>query len=321
VASPVSIHANLDIEATWAGVALPERVQRRISAVSALLAALTPEPCEIWAPAAVEPARLLAAPGWRVPIMRVGAPPRADLAWADLGARAANDRRLALAVNAAAGSALPGARTIASLDELDAGTGSPQGHWLAGAWVCKAPWTSAGRDRCHGRGVPSGETRVRLGRMLATFGALVVEPWLDRVLDVGTCATVSPTGSVSALAPHELLTDARGGFLGIRLAPPALTAAERDRAAELVDAAGRALAALGYVGRFAVDAFVYRDGDTRQFHPLCEINARHTFGWVAHALAERIGTKVLGFGAAPPGATVLVAPGASDPATAWVTRT
>ncbi len=319
----MNVHANLDCEATWAGIALPERVKRRISASAALLAAFGDD-CAIWAPAAVDPARLLAAARWRIPAMHVGAPPRADLAWAEPTARAANDRRLALAVNAAAGSLLPGARVVASLDELDAHlrarADSPATEsGPINAWVAKAPWTAAGRDRCHGRGPATGETRVHVARLLARFGVLVFEPWLDRALDIGTCATVSPAGTVATRAPHTLVTDARGGFLGIRLAAPELTTAERDRAAALVDAAGAALHAVGYAGPFAVDAFVYRDSDARRFHPLCEINARHTFGSVAHALAERLGTSTLGFGPPPAGATVLVAPTATDPLVAWVT--
>ena len=44
----------------------------------------------------------------------------------------------------------------------------------------------------------------------------------------------------------------------------------------------------------------------RALHAPCEINARHTFGHVAHALHRRFGARVLGFGEPPPGARVLV---------------
>jgi hypothetical protein len=62
---------------------------------------------------------------------------------------------------------------------------------------------------------------------------------------------------------------------------------------------------------------VYREGDTRQLHPICEINARYSFGWIARAFASRLGTTRLGFSAPPPGATVLIAPG-HDRVTAWI---
>jgi hypothetical protein len=233
--------------------------------------------------------------------MRTGRPPPVDLAWAVDGARAVNDRRLALATAAAHGLALPGVRVIERVDDI-----TP-----AGPWVAKAPWTAAGRDRCHGDGTPTIEQRTRIGRLLATFGSLVLEPWCDRIVDVGVCATVAPNGTVTSHPPHALLVDRRGNFLGIDLAPPELADVERTQLAASVSAAGAALAAHGYRGPFAVDAFAYRDRDgTRRFHPLCEINARYSFGWVARGFGDQFGTTKLGFADPPVEASVLIAPGA-----------
>jgi hypothetical protein len=181
----------------------------------------------------------------------------------------------------------------------------------------KAPWTAAGRDRCHGEGAPTPEQRTRIGRLLETFGALVLEPWCERIVDAGVCATVATDGMVTAHPPHGLITDKRGGFLGIDLAPPALEPSERDVLATTVAASGALLAEHGYAGPFAVDAFAYRDGDARKFQPLSEINARFSFGWIARALAQRSGATQLGFGEPPPGATTLIAP-AGDRVAAWI---
>lgn len=305
----LSLIANLDCEARWAGVVLSPGVAARISLYGALLSALAPEGAEVevWTPAAVDDSRLVASPLWTPPAMRAGTPPRADLAWADPAARRANDRRLALEVALSHRVALPGAKIIQSADEID----------LPGAWVCKAPWTAAGRDRCHGRGAPNTEQQTRIARLLARSGELVLEPWCDRLLDVGVCARVDPDGAVVAQPPHALLTDPRGGFLGIDVASPALERTEREQLSAMVAAAGAALAELGYAGPFAIDAFVYRTGDERRFHPLCEINARFTFGWIARAFAARTGARRLGFGRAPEGATTLIAP-AGDGVTAWL---
>ena len=297
--SPFVIHANLDCEARWAGGGLPGKVSTRVSYYAALTAALAPEGAEVevWVPAAIDGTRLA------FPVaMRVGAPPRADLVWAASDAKAANDRRLARTLAAEHELGVPGARVITSVGELD----------LVGPWVAKAPWTTAGRDRCHGDGPPSDELRTRLGRLLARFGALVVEPWLPRVLDIGVCATVHADGTVTAHAPHGLVTDARGTFLGIDLAPPPLTELECARLAAFVAAIGPRL---GYVGPVAVDAFVTAE---RRLC-VCEINARYSFGWVARAMQRRHGTARLGFGAPPAGATALIAPGpVDDGVTAWI---
>lgn len=308
------IFANLDCEARWGGRPLPQRVARRVSAAAALLAAFAgddDEHIEIYAPATVDAARV------QLPnvTMKVGVPARWDLAWADPAAKAANDRRVAAALAHELHVGLPGAHVIESLAALDA-------HLAATAparWVCKAPWTAAGRDRAFGEGTSVGaEQRVYIGRLIERFGALLFEPWLDRVLDIGVCARLDRAGQLTAEAPHTLLSDPRGAFVGIDLASPPLAPADRDLLARTLDAAAGTLHALGYAGPLTLDAFVYRDGEAQRLHPLCELNARHTFGHVTRALARRYGTRTLGFGASPPpGARVLVGPGDGDPTTAW----
>lgn len=335
---------NLDCEAVWAGATLPEPVRRRISLYAALFAACAPpeaggEPHELWAPAAIDPARLVAQPGWTPPRVRPrgdGEPATFDRVWADPAAKAANDRGRTLAIAQALGVALPGARLVASLAELDdhlagnpagAPAGNPAGI-LAGdpagilsgpagrPWVCKARWTAAGRDRVHGAGPAVGELRVRLGRMFERLGPLVFEPWLDRVADFGACGEVTLTGEVRVAAPHRLVTDPRGGFIGIALAPAVPPDIAEPIRATATAAATRLAAETGYRGRFAVDAFAYRDGGAQHLHALCELNARTTFGWIARALGDRLGITRLGFDAPPAGATVLIAPG-DDRVTAW----
>jgi hypothetical protein len=320
----VKLLGNLDCEARWAGAALPGAVQRRISLYATLLAAVAPDGDrpEIWVPAEVDPARLVAHPRWSPPVVRAPAPadppPGAfDLAWADPAAAAANDRSRALAIAGELGVALPGARVVASLAELDAQLSAHPGR----PWICKARWTAAGRDRARGTGdALAGELRTRIARMLARFGPLVFEPWLDRVVDLGLCGEVDADGEVRLLEPHRIATDPRGGFLGIELSPRLDPGVTEPLCAVARAAAARLAAQTGYRGRFAIDAFVYRDSrrpaGADALHPLCEINARHSFGWIAHALARRLGTRRLGFDAPPPGATVLIAPG-PDRVTAW----
>ena len=311
--------ANLDAEARWAGGALPKQIAERVSPLAALCAALAPDgvapsEIEIWAPAAVDPARLAGWPG-KAPAMRAGTPPRADARWAQDRARDVNDRNFALALAGELGCALPGARAIASLDELAA-------HLAAGGaaasptrgWVCKAPLTTAGRDRVFGTGdaIP-GDARA----LLASHGALVFEPWLDRTLDAATCGTVTARGAIELLPSHRLLSSPRGAFRGIDLD------FHDDQLAPVAARAGEALARAGYVGPFGVDAFRYRTGGGERWHPLCEINARYTFGHVAHALARTLGARSLHVGprsALPPAgadARILVTPA---PLGAWLLR-
>jgi len=364
----VRLLGNLDCEARWAGTTLPQRVLRKISAIASITAALVDvrddEVVEVWAPAPVDPSRLVADPAWPRVVVRVGAPDRGDiaappadgraidLAWASPAAKPFNDRRFALAVEAQLGIDEPAARTVTSLDELERAVTSLDEleravRAIGGPWVAKALWTTAGRDRCRGEGAPTGEQRVYLGRMLDRAGpeghpdrALVVEPWRDRIVDVGTCACVTDDGSVRVEAPHTLLVDARGGFAGIDVSPPPLEPHEHEAIIAAVHASGQALAQGGYRGPFAVDSFVYADATGRRcVRAIVEINARHTFGHVARALVARgagarlaggarrdrdtnVTPRRLGFtpldDAGRARARVLVEPTPDDATTAWL---
>ncbi len=292
------IWANLDQEARWSGLGIPAHVARRISHAGALLAALAPpdEPVELWTPAEIDPSRLrdviqFRKLGSRVPSFRklVELDNVPDLRWADPGAKGVNDRRFARRVFGE----LPGTRVIESVEEID-------GLWPT-SWVAKAVWSAAGRDRARGQGAPSGELRARVANLVARC-PVIVEPWLPRVRDLGVATF---TGEPPP-APHGLVVDALGGFLGIDRRETLPWPRGID---EVVAAADRALTAAGYRGPFTVDAFVHADG----LH-VCELNARYTFGHVARAL----GANVLGFGPPPSGARVLVAPAPDDPFTAWV---
>lgn len=294
---PLRLFANLDAEAQWAGAPLGGKVLARLGALAPLLAVLAPpsDDLEIWTRGPIDPASARWDVIGRRATMRVGVPDPWDVAWADPHAKAANDRRLAVAVQRALG--IDHAEVIIDVEALDD---------RRGRWVAKAPWTAAGRDRIHGDGPPRADQRTYAERLLARHGALVVEPWLDRQFDLGVCGHIA-AGSVIVEVPHTLLCDARGAFFGIDLTPPPLSGEHRLQLDRAIEASGRALAGVGYDGPFTVDAFVSGAG---VLHVPCEINARYSFGHVARGLRA---TR-LGFGPPPPGAVVMVESGV---VTAW----
>lgn len=236
-------------------------------------------------------------------------------------ARAASDRRLAHAIAAELGVAVPGTTTITTVDQLRAhlaaggADASP-----SGAWVVKAPVTAAGRERVkrHGRDLePAVATRV--ARLCAQHGALVFEPWLDRIADVAIGGLVTGAARARLLPPHRPWCDAAGVVRGIVVDDGAgLEPAWRAELERVATAVAARLGALGYRGPFVVDALVHRTATGPRLHPLVEINPRLTFGLVARAWAERTGLRTLGLGGPPPpGARPLVLDAAGAPA-AWL---
>jgi hypothetical protein len=179
------------------------------------------------------------------------------------------------------------------------------------AVVVKAPFSSSGRARLRvdpARPLPSG-SEAWLARVIEAQGAVVVEPWLDRVLDLGL--TLDLDRPRPLLAAQRFFTDARGAYLGHVLGRPlgglpgghradlhraaggagGLEAAFEEIAAEV---AGR-LTALGCRGPAGVDLLVHRvPGAGLRLEPVVEVNPRRTMGHVALALRERLSPSSVG---------------------------
>jgi len=229
-----------------------------------------------------------------------------------------NHRAFALSVAAGLDAALPGARFVSTAADL-------VGHLAAGganaspdgAWVLKAPWSAAGRDRVIARdqALEGTDLRRRVDAMLRRHGSLLFEPWMPRLADFGASGWVDGE-RVRLVGVHRQHLSDRGGFAGIdvvvgaRLGAVAGTASarrllalsesERTALVSALEDTGAALLRGGYTGPFGVDAWRYRDaaGGTA-FHKLGEINARLTFGWVARATVDRV-AAALGWDEGPP---------------------
>jgi hypothetical protein len=351
------VHANLDCEATWAGAPLPAAVRAKLVGLGTLVRAVVPDGATalLALPPAFDRERIadpIGAPAWRIATAADRDRPRlvwgadgaahvavapADPGWrARLAAitppalailRVVADRRWARAVGARIGAELPGAVAATTVAEVEAAIAAPALRDATGAhaWIAKAAISAAGRDRVRRRGPLDDATRARLAR-LAARGGLVVEPWVERLVDVGQPGLIDATG-VTLLPAHRLFTDPGGGFAGIAIVGPGaaalgLTEDEHAQLRAVAAAVGAALADAGYRGPFTIDAFAWRaQTGERRFQPLCELNPRLTFGLVARAWAERRGGAVaLHLGAAlPPGAIEpLLRPAPDDPTAAWL---
>jgi len=197
------------------------------------------------------------------------------------------------------GVALPDARMISDLSELESWLAAGGAAAGAGRWVAKAPWSAAGRERYLGtspRDLREPAVRRRLERLLERHGALLAEPWVERTADFG-CAGLVASGGVRLASVHRQEVDRAGRFRGIPPLPPAgggsapepgLLPAEHDLLQSTFHAAADRLRAAGYTGPCGLDAFRWRPpAGGEAFHPLCELNPRLTFGLVAQAAAER----------------------------------
>jgi hypothetical protein len=273
----------------------PEDVLERLGALATLLRAFADEGDVLWTPRPVAPERVADVPGVPRPLLVSGPRPTpgdGDLAWGDAtpAAAAGNDRRLALRVQRQLGCALPSACAIEAEDDLDAAVAAAAAASVGGRWIAKATHSSAGRGRVGGTGPGLDDARrAAVEKLLELHGALVIEPWMARTADFGAVGFVGAGGALTHVAVHALENTLRGDFRGIAFPPANLREDEEVALRGALAAAATALDACGYRGPVGIDAFRHRDRQSvERFHPMCEINARLTFGRVARTLAERI---------------------------------
>jgi uncharacterized ferritin-like protein (DUF455 family) len=197
------------------------------------------------------------------------------------------------------------------------------------AWVLKAPFATAGRGiRILGaagealrRGCPpppqdrpTDDDRAWAEAVLSTQGCVLVEPWLERVVDLSVQFDVSGDGAVRVHPWGRFLADGRGRYRGAVLGRvledlgPDARRAVAEAAPALADVArhvGGLAASLGFAGPAGIDAFVYRAGDGRlACKPLVELNPRATMGRVARAIGRRVSPVSVGLWVQVPRARV-----------------
>lgn len=191
--------------------------------------------------------------------------------------RDVNDRLFSHRLEMDWGVGLDGAAVIRSRDDLLA-----QFAWVkAERWVLKARFGMSGRERCLGRGeeLPTASQKW-LETRIARDGAVVFEPWVEKVAESGLQFDVPRDGQPRFLGMTPLLSDVQGRYRGNRLdSGPAAVEAEWQSAVRVADYAACEAQQRGYFGPLGIDAMQYRDRDgSLRFRPLQDINARWTMG-------------------------------------------
>ncbi|MCP5536614.1 MAG: DUF455 family protein [Akkermansiaceae bacterium] len=164
--------------------------------------------------------------------------------------------------------------------------------------LIKAAFACAGRG--HKRVGQSDSYLPWLENTILKHGGVVVEPWLDRVMDFSALYEIRGGGDVDFIGMTEMENDASGRFLGTRVYPKWGTGLDPEvteflfREAKINDwyrnKIPAALAGLlqGYIGPVGVDAMVYRRSDgTLGLRHIIELNVRMTMGRVALELQKK----------------------------------
>jgi len=181
------------------------------------------------------------------------------------------------------GIALPGSATASNMNDLKSAVahGSTQRD---SKWVIKSPMGFAARDRILGRGPVLEDPQSKwCEKQLSTGETLIFQRWLDVEREYGVQMMINDAGQVDILGISDLQTNGAGAATGYLLGrkPSAERVAELHNFAEIV---GQRLFKEGYTGPAGMDALEHKSG----LHPLLEINARYTMGFVAIAVEREL---------------------------------
>lgn len=170
-----------------------------------------------------------------------------------------------------------------------------------GEVLLKAPFACAGRGhlRVTRESVPE-RTRGWVANVISAHGSVVVEPWLERVMDFSALYEMRGDGSVEWIGMTRMENDAAGRFSGIRVSHKWGNLLEPELAAFLFRDAGvldfyqhdvpKVLPGLlpGCVGPLSVDAMVHRKPDgSLALRRVVEMNVRMTMGRLAWEWMKR----------------------------------
>jgi uncharacterized ferritin-like protein (DUF455 family) len=169
--------------------------------------------------------------------------------------------------------------------------------------VLKAEYGTAGRDSIRVREGQIDVSQLKWIHRKLKHQKIIVEPWLDRELDMSLQIHVSTDGGVEILGWNRFFTTANGQYLGHwlgafhrNLTEPLrrwLYAPSRPKGLvpildEICRFVGEALSKEGYSGPAGIDMLLSRCQETWRLRPIVEINPRQTMGQIALAAGRYV---------------------------------
>ena len=262
-------------EVPWSDALVSEARRRGVELVSPRAAASGRTP---------QAERLFTPWGWTQTAAEEGLRAGADVRPLDFEMVArVNSKLWSHALEVELGWALPGARVVQTTEELS----EAAARACPGAddkWVLKSPYGFAARERVLGRGPRVEGAQAAWGfKRLARAEPLIFQPWLEVRREYGVVVEVSGRGAHRLLGVSDLQTNGAGTGTGYVLGRPPTPQRMKELEAATAVVCER-LRAEGYSGPAGFDALEHAGG----LHPLLEVNARYTMGFVALAVEREL---------------------------------
>lgn len=198
-----------------------------------------------------------------------------------------NSKLFSFKIEQELGVLMEGAATASSFEELQEVIRAGSQGSSDKKWVIKSHYGFAARDRVLGRGsVLDQASEVWVKKKFEKGETLIFQPWLEVLREYGVTMEIGESGSLQIVGISDLQTNGAGTGVGYLLARP-IDNIRLGQLKEIAEEVGRRVFAEGYFGPIGFDALEH----TRGLHPLLEINARYTMGFVALAVERELRPK------------------------------
>lgn len=176
--------------------------------------------------------------------------------------------------------------------------------------VVKGLFGSSGLHMIHLSESPTlpADKQKRIEHLIEKQGGVVVEPWLDKVMDFSVHLNITAQHKITVQGATQFYTNPRGQYMGsvvgrIDAGLPSEVLkylhyyphkSQNKPISQLFEDVGgfvgQQLADLGYFGPASIDLLLYLDSNTQalRLKPVVEINPRHSMGRLAFNLAKHL---------------------------------
>ena len=117
---------------------------------------------------------------------------------------------------------------------------------------------------------------------------VIAEPWVTRLLDFSTQWIIHSADKIEYLGATICLSDEKGIYRGNQTGDLDLLfgkyRSHLDKHLEIAEPILKKMGAMGFFGNVGIDAMLY---EKEQLHPVVEINARKTMGWLCIEMQKR----------------------------------
>jgi len=164
-------------------------------------------------------------------------------------------------------------------------------HSFSGPKVLKSLYGFSGR----GHFISSGKKEdlvLALTFFRKNQSSCIAEPWLPRIVDFSSQWEIQKEGAYRYLGSTIFESSSKGVYQRSLAGPESILFSsyrkELHEHLSFVEKVVEHLVSLGYFGPLGFDAMIYEEGGKKVLHPLVEINARRTMGFVALSLHRKL---------------------------------